>query len=246
MVTSAAELPSLVVFDLDNTFYNYSNCHNPALQAALKELALHKGMSLKQAESNYAIARKAVKSRLGSTGSSHSRILYFSELLLRLGEFKNSSLVLSLERIYWNHFFSNLKLREGASNLLETLEKYDVPTVLVTDFTAEIQMLKLEVLGLSRKYEIVITSELAGGDKVTLRPFTLLADFCPTSWLDYVWFVGDSPVDGPVDRLRERGIINDGEFWLLGKASSVPEVGIRTWETFSTISREISRLHLRT
>jgi len=67
--------------DLDNTFYQYDDCHQPALSAVASLLATKHDIDQTSFQTSYETAKKIVKQRTQGHGASHSRLLYFFELL---------------------------------------------------------------------------------------------------------------------------------------------------------------------
>ena len=65
--------------------------------------------------------------------------------------------------------------------------------VLVTDLTSHIQLRKLAWLGLDKTFEVIVTSEEAGGDKKTGLPEAFLKEL--VSPVDEIWSVGDQDWD---------------------------------------------------
>ena len=73
--------PTCVLLDLDDTLYDYASC-NDAGMAAARRLA-RTLLKLEGADFDRAFhqARRDLKSVLGSTAASHSRLLYFQHTL---------------------------------------------------------------------------------------------------------------------------------------------------------------------
>jgi putative hydrolase of the HAD superfamily len=185
-----------VIFDLDNTLYEYENCHEEATSGLITFLAeLLSTDSLKISE-DLSRARIAVKARLGRTAASHSRIAYINELINHSQSAVSLTNVALAERIYWENFYRKMKLRPGAIEFISELKELKIPIYLVTDLTLTIQIEKLEKLGLQNVFEKVISSEEAGGDKITDLPFQLLKRYLG-GVTDRFWCLGDQCWDFP-------------------------------------------------
>ena len=65
--------------------------------------------------------------------------------------------------------------------------------VLLTDLSLQIQLRKLAWLGLDKTFELIITSEEAGGDKKTGLPEALLREYVLP--VEDTWSVGDKDWD---------------------------------------------------
>ena len=72
-----------VSFDLDGTLYDYDRCHCRALEAT--GLVAHGMLGVSQGHFTrlYRASRATVHRRLSGTAASHSRLLYFQELVRR-------------------------------------------------------------------------------------------------------------------------------------------------------------------
>lgn len=157
-------------FDLDNTLYNYKNAHLPAQDSLVEFLSSQLKLKHHKVSSGLETARVSVKERLGSTASSHSRLLYISEYLRTLDCHSQIELTLSGESIYWNRYLSEMKLFDHAHDFLLFTRSNGYVNILVTDLTTSIQMRKLRFLGVDTVFDLVVTSEEAGGDKSTGKP----------------------------------------------------------------------------
>jgi len=191
------ELPTSVFFDLDDTLYEYSPCHQAGLKAATILISNKLNISKKDAELVYKNGRKQVKARLGKTASSHSRLLYFREGLILSGLGREATLCLDFENRYWTHFLFEMKIKDGATNLISSLKYAKIPIFLVTDLTDQIQLRKIVRLKLEETFDEVISSELSGGDKLTNKPFEIIFNSLDREILDRPIFIGDSIQDFP-------------------------------------------------
>ena len=184
--------PELVVFDLDNTFYDYESTHEIALSVLFKDSRLSSRIDAAEA---YKIARTNVKNRLGSSASSHSRLLYLAECFALLKIEFNTSDLLELEEIYWGTFLSEIVAFPSSIKFVDELLAKEIDCALVTDLTAAIQYRKIETLDLVDKFQYVVTSEEAGGDKSTLLPWKLLDERTQLNSYSTIWYIGDSKHD---------------------------------------------------
>ena len=102
--------PKAVIFDTDNTLYPYDTAHSAAIVAVKKKAKNILGISQKEFEKAYEVARKEIKLQLGKTASSHSRLLYFQKTIETLGLRTRILVTLDLEQTYWRTFLTNAKL----------------------------------------------------------------------------------------------------------------------------------------
>jgi putative hydrolase of the HAD superfamily len=181
--------PDLVVFDLDNTFYDYESAHEMALSALFKDSRMSSEV---EATETYMTARSNVKNRLGSSASSHSRLLYLAECFALVEIEFNTSDLLELEEQYWGTFLREMVVFPSSIEFVDELLAKEIECALVTDLTATIQYRKIESLGLVNKFHYVVTSEEAGGDKSTLLPWKLLDERTQLDSYSTIWYIGDS------------------------------------------------------
>lgn len=217
--------PSLVVFDLDDTLYEYLPAHEAGMRAWSFLAADKLGVDSADFLSAISQASVRVKKRLGETGSSHSRLLYVQEAIEILGFRVDAVLALALEQQYWRSFLLQAVLRDSALDLLTALRYWNVPVAIVTDLTLQIQLRKLIHFDVSSVVDYLVASEQTKGDKVSFLPFEVLFSKVSESSRDNVWFVGDKLHDMPVGVLVKRGLIESGCGFLLegGKVSVLPD-----------------------
>jgi putative hydrolase of the HAD superfamily len=183
-----------VFFDLDGTLYDYESTHLLAQKELTLFIAAQIGQSVELVESGLSVSRTAVKRRLGETASSHSKLLYISEYLRNFNFASRPSLALSAEQVYWRTFLKNMALFPDVKDFLTVLRLEGCNTVLVTDLNSSIQFRKITWLGLEGYFDVVLTSEEAGGDKVTGKLEDFLRELLPkTEWRG--WCIGDQEWD---------------------------------------------------
>jgi putative hydrolase of the HAD superfamily len=186
-------LPNAVLFDTDNTLYPYDPAHAAAQQAVREKVVNTFSISPKDFDAAFDTARKQIKSRLGHTASSHSRLLYLQRMLEIMGLGSQVLLALDFEQTYWRTFLTNARLFDGVKELLEDLRLLGIPIAIVTDLTAQIQFRKVVYFGLEHHFNYIVTSEEAGFDKPHEAPFQIaLEKMRPNG--DCVWMVGDNPI----------------------------------------------------
>jgi putative hydrolase of the HAD superfamily len=185
------EPPKCVYFDLDNTLYPYEPAHAAAMKAVIEKSARDLELSARQVEQAFTEARQVVKKRLGNTGSSHSRLLYFSYGIELLKFNSHPLLALDLEQRYWQAFLNNITLYDGVRDFLDALRRAGIVLCLVTDLTAQIQFRKILFLELETYFDFIVTSEESGCDKPGQASFLLAQE---KTGIDarHTWIIGDS------------------------------------------------------
>ncbi len=182
--------PSCVLLDLDNTLYPYGPCNDAGMAAAGALAQQAFGISPADFAGCFADARSELKARLGQTASSHSRLLYFQRAIERAGFSSQPFFVLQIEQAFWRAYLDRAVLFDQTHEFLDDLRIAGIPTIIVTDLTARIQLRKLIVLGLDKLVDWVVTSEESGHDKPHPASFELaLAKVGGVE--GPVWMIGD-------------------------------------------------------
>jgi putative hydrolase of the HAD superfamily len=185
-------MPSCVLLDLDNTFYAYEPCNAAGMQTVEALVKDQLNLGGRDFARCFADARIEVKNRLGPTAASHSRLLYFQRTLELAGYASQPVVSLQMEQAYWRAFLNEAVLFEEAAEFLDDLRIAGVPTVIVTDLTAQIQLRKMIHLGLDRLVDWIVTSEETGLDKPSPGNFELaLAKLGGVEGA--VWMIGEEP-----------------------------------------------------
>tara|TARA_B100000700_G_C14768243_1_gene725469 strand:+ start:114 stop:869 length:756 start_codon:yes stop_codon:yes gene_type:complete len=186
-------LPEAVLFDTDNTLYDYYPANHKAVSAVADKINNLIGVTSKDFYSAYSLARNQIKTELGTIASSHSRLLYFQRVLEILGFKAQLMIALDLEQTFWRTFLSNAPLFPGVLELLQLLRLHNIPIAIITDLTSHIQLRKLTYFNLEDTFDAVVTSEEAGADKPDRRNFELTLKKLNLSNKNHTWMIGDNP-----------------------------------------------------
>jgi len=154
-----------VLFDLDNTLYDYDSAHKKAMKEIYKEFTNHIKLSSGEFSKLFKISRAEIHKELAGTASAHNRVLYFQRLIEKTYKTVNPTVILKLYDAYWDTLLDNMALLSGALELLKYLKKSKVSIAIVSDLTTNIQLRKLERLGISDYVDVLVTSEEAGSEK---------------------------------------------------------------------------------
>ena len=184
--------PDAVLFDTDDTLYEYRPANKKAMEAVSLKAEKLLGINQIEFKKYFNRARNEIKLQLGNTASSHSRLLYFQRMLEIL-DFKAQLIIaLDLEQTFWRTFLANAPLFEGVIELLDDLRLHQIPIGIVTDLTAHIQLRKLTYFHLEDTFDAVVCSEEVGLDKPDPRNFELVLKKLNIKEFDNVWVVGDN------------------------------------------------------
>ncbi len=184
-----SKLPNIILLDLDNTVYSYDPCHKAALQKV--ELYAQEAIKLSGFTELYNRARKEVHIRLRGTASSHNRLLYFHRLLELAGHGTKIKLAIKLNELYWDSFIEHVEIFDGVYSFLEAAKTLNIPVVVVTDLTADIQLRKILSFKMENLLSAIATSEEAGRDKPDSAIFEIALNKV-NSKRESIWMIGDS------------------------------------------------------
>jgi putative hydrolase of the HAD superfamily len=183
--------PDVVVFDIDDTIYDYERCHRIAMLRIQKAYTQYFQISNQEFDTVFQSSKEAVKTTLGNTGSSHSRLLYFQKMSETLGFGPQILKSLEFEHIYWREFLRNADLFENVIEFLEVLRQNNIRINVLTDLTSQIQFRKLIHFKIDEYVDAIVTSEESGIDKPDAKNYALLQQKNGDKNLHY-WVIGDN------------------------------------------------------
>lgn len=163
-----------VIFDLDNTLYNFDAANEFGIRALAAYTEPVFGWDYPRMKDLYEESREKLTERMGDVGSAHNRLLRFQNLL----EEKKLPLhphALEMAKAYWRGVLDNMAPSPGARKIMEELRRMGVRIGLGTDMTAYMQYEKLIRLGLMEYMDFIVSSEEAGTDKPGNAFFMLCA-----------------------------------------------------------------------
>lgn len=189
----ALRKPDAILFDTDNTLYDYAPANAAAESAVEAKVQNLLGISSDVFRATYEQSKRDIKNQLGHTASSHSRLLYFQRMLELLGFKAQLLTALDLEQTFWRTFLANAPLFPGVMGMLDDLRSRNIAIAIVTDLTSHIQLRKLTYFHLEETFDAVVTSEEVGADKPDVRNFELVLKKLGFSTSHSLWMVGDNP-----------------------------------------------------
>ncbi|GGF66613.1 hydrolase [Terasakiella brassicae] len=192
--TKFTQRPDAILFDTDNTLYPYEPAHKAGMDAVREKAARTFSISNDEFNSAFSKARKDVKSKLRNTASSHSRLLYMQKMLEYIGLGSQVLLALDFEQTYWRTFLSKAELFDDVKELLDDIRLLGIPSVIVTDLTAQIQFRKIVYFGLDHYFDYIVTSEESGSDKPDSASFQIALEKTKPKGSN-IWMIGDNPVN---------------------------------------------------
>lgn len=183
--------PGAVIFDLDNTLYDYEHPHGKALAEVRAKLGRSAGIAPARFDALYDEARKSVKADLKDNASAHSRLLYFQRMIELTGLRSDVVMALDCEQTYWRTFLSAASLFPDVEETMRLIRSLGIQMAIVTDLTAQIQFRKIVYFGLESIVDHVITSEEAGADKPAAPIFAIARRKLDLKPGAPVWMIGD-------------------------------------------------------
>ncbi len=154
-----------VLFDLDNTLYEYEPVHKKALKDVYEVLSKEIKITYSRFLKLYKLSNSEIKRELAGTASAHNRILYFQRLIEKTHNTIDTDIILKLYNTYWDNFLKNIKIKEDVIPTLKKLRKLRIKTAIVSDLTTNIQLRKLSKLKITLYIDVLVTSEEAGSEK---------------------------------------------------------------------------------
>tara|TARA_B100001564_G_C20575232_1_gene640343 strand:- start:449 stop:1138 length:690 start_codon:yes stop_codon:yes gene_type:complete len=158
-------MKKLIIFDLDNTFYEYEDAHQKGIKNVFSSQKIYKDFD--DFNSKYNLVKNKIHKLVPDNPSRHSKLIYFKNIFF---DELDLSEIINLENIYWSSFISNAKLQEKAINILRKKKKQEDIFVLLTNQNLNIQLRKINEWNLNL-FDFVITSEEVGYEKPNPRFF---------------------------------------------------------------------------
>ena len=179
-----------IIFDLDNTLYDYELCHQRAITDVFNYL-IKKNLSLniEYLVYEYENISKKLKYELGYTASSHNKSIYFKQLLKKINI--NLSCFSIINNLYWETFYDNMIFFDGVYDFIKWNKINGIKIGLLTDYETEYQIIKLEKLGLLEYIDYIVTSEEVGIEKPSSKIFMTLLEKMKLTSSDVI-MIGDN------------------------------------------------------
>lgn len=161
-----------VIFDLDDTLYDYESINKIAIDELCKYTCNLLGISKELFKIAFDYGRNETKKGLENVAAGHNRMIYCQKTLefLKVNPIKYA---LDMYNVYWDSMLRNMKLNKNALQILEFLREKKVKIGICTDLTANIQHRKIRNLKIDEYIDCVVTSEEAGEEKPGTNMFNL-------------------------------------------------------------------------
>ena len=180
-----------VIFDIDNTLYDFWKTNRIALDAVSSYTQEQFGWTADRFEDAYKEIQDEMLDRMGMTGSCRSRILRFQGMLEN-AEIPIGAHPLRMYHLYWDTLLEAAVPEPGAAELLRQLKNRGLRIGIGTDMTAYMQYRKLEKLGMIDWVDFMVCSEEAGFEKPDPRFFARCLEKTGCTAAETL-FIGDHP-----------------------------------------------------
>jgi len=182
-----------ILFDIDDTIYEFLPVHKKALEHVYGKYCKHDHITLAQFEAEFQKSWDEVKVALHGTAASGNRAIIFQNLVERRFKKFDSDLITELYTEYWISFLENIVLFDGVLDLFAFLRKNNIKIGFITDLTTSVQMKKISELGISTYVDAFVSSEECGENKPSPKIFRCLLRKLGVS-SDEVLMVGDTAI----------------------------------------------------
>ena len=180
-----------VIFDIDNTLYDYDKNHVYGMKALADYCESAFGKSEEEMRKCYKEAQKVMLGRIRTdTAAIHSRLLR-TQIMLELWEKPLFPHAINMYHAYWDTLIRQAQPSLGVKKFMQDLKRRNIRIGVGTDMTAYIQYKKLTALGLAPYVDFIVTSEEAGVEKPDSHLFEICVEKAGVS-ADECAFIGDS------------------------------------------------------
>ena len=198
-----------VIFDLDGTLYDYHSNDIVAMKSLCQYAKEQFNISEDKFREIFIEAKKLVRTRLKDGGARHSRFLHCQAALELLNQtpFHHAA---KMDKIYWDAFFKQIQLYDGALDFLQYLKSNGVKIAICTDMTTEVQYNKIKYLRIADLIDTIVTSEETGLNKPSSVMFELVLEKLKLQPSEVAYF-GDS-LERDVEGAAKSGLT---PFWFI-------------------------------
>lgn len=163
-----------VIFDIDNTLYDYDAAHAPAFQALTEYARDCLSIPAEDFPALHRQAERTLAERCGpNCAALHNRLLRYQALLEARGLPLRHAPVMS--RLYWETLLDAMAISEGAAEAMDALRQRGLRIGICTNMTADCQFEKLIRLELIDRVDFIVTSEEVTAEKPDKKIFDCCA-----------------------------------------------------------------------
>lgn len=152
-----------IIFDLDNTIYDYNLCNNYALKCVFERISELTNEDESLISDTYNICDNKHKSQTFHTTSSHNKGIKIKYTLEHYNI--NYTHFEFIYNLYWTSFFKKIVPFDGVTEFIKWNKKRGIKIGILTDYEMEFQIQKLYKLNLLEYIDCIVTSEEIGCEK---------------------------------------------------------------------------------
>ena len=215
-----------VIFDLDNTLYDYDAVDRLATAALARKGSELLGVPEMEFAMHYEAAKTAVKARHARRAESHNRMLFCQHAVELLGK-SPLPYALELYDTYWDVFIEHMRPYDGVLDFMKALRAKGLRIAVCTDMMTRVQYRKLRKMGMAGLVDCIVTSEEARCEKPNAVLFQMTLDKLGVLTQEAVW-IGDH-------RQRDvQGAVWNAIFpiWFVADREYEPEDGLFTVKSY--------------
>ena len=225
-VCGVQSMKKAVIFDLDNTLYDYDAADKPATKALAEKGSELLGVPVAEFSMYYEAAKTAVKARHARRAEAHNRMLFCQHVVELLGK-SPLPYALELYETYWDVFIENMEPYDGVVDFMKALKEKGLRIAVCTDMMTRVQYRKLRKMGMAGYIDCIVTSEEARCEKPNAVLFQMTLDKLKVLTQEAV-FIGDN-------RRRDvQGALWNAiqPIWFVADRDYEPEEGIFTVKSY--------------
>ena len=193
-----------IIFDLDNTLYNYDVCHENSINKVFKFihsiLPTKLNVSIESIKKSFYDIDKTHKILTLNTASSHNKFIKIKHLL----EKYNMTNYQEIHKLYWDTFYENIKPFDYIIDFIKFNKSLGVNIGVLTDYETEFQIEKLTKLNLLQYIDCIATSEEIGCEKPSIHSFNYILMKMEANRYDTI-MIGDN-LDKDINGAKEAKI----------------------------------------
>lgn len=163
-----------IIFDIDNTIFDYDNSNNIALKKLFNYISEKNNLDIDFIKNIYEKNKKKYKNESGNTASSHSKYIQIKKMIKAL----NLSLNENDEyfEIYNNFFIKNLVVYPNIEDFLIFCKSKNIKLYCLSNNTCKEQIERLKSAKLLNFFDNIYTSEEFGIEKPDSKLFYSIID----------------------------------------------------------------------
>lgn len=153
-----------VIFDIDNTLYDYDNAHATAMKALYQYTNAHFGWSEEETSAALKTEYSQFQDEIGKRAAIHNRLIRFQRILEKKGLPLHPH-ALNMYNTYWDTLIAYATVFPNVKETLGELRDKGLILGVGTNMTSHVQFRKLTAFGLLEYFSFIVSSEEADYEK---------------------------------------------------------------------------------